>query len=196
MLLHILYDGFSIAFSVEKIYPEIVLTVVNIEQIAYNRDMCGENNIQIEKQDIEQLLRDGNTIRIKPRGYSMYPVFVPGRDEAIVEPVEERKLRRGDVVLYRRDPHVEFGGILVLHRIWKVSENGFFLVGDNQKEIEGPLRRDQIKGIMVAMVRNGKDISANNMGYRLLTGIWLWFRPLRPVISKMAANIKKVLKRK
>ena len=35
--------------------------------------------------DIEQLLAEGKTIRIKPQGYSMYPLFVPGRDEASIE---------------------------------------------------------------------------------------------------------------
>ena len=182
----------SIALYAEKIYPEIVLTVENAEQIAYNRDMCKNgDSMQNDKVDIEQLLKEGCTIQIKPQGYSMYPVFVPGRDEAIVEPVEDKKLKRGDVVLYRRDLDVEFGGILVLHRIWKVKEEGIFLVGDNQKEIEGPLRKDQIKGVMIALVRKGRTISVKNVLYRFFTGIWLWVRPFRPTISKMAAGIKK-----
>ena len=172
------------------------LTVVNIGQIAYNRNMCKDDKmIQNTKQDIEQLLHNGNTIRIKPQGYSMYPVFMPGRDEAIVEPVEGVTLKRGDVVLYRRDPQVECGGILVIHRIWKVTKEGIFLVGDNQKEIEGPLRRDQMKGVMIAMVRKGKMISVKNVLYRLITGIWLWLRPFRPVISKVAACLKRVVRR-
>ena len=73
------------------------------------------------RQDIEQLLQEGRNINIKPQGYSMYPVLVPDRDEAIIEPLEDRKLKRGDVVLYRRDKNVENGGILVLHRIWKIK---------------------------------------------------------------------------
>lgn len=191
------YIKISIAFYIEKIYPEIVLAVENTEQIAYNRDMCKEvENIQTPKQDIEQLLRDGNTIRLKPQGYSMYPVFVPGRDEAIIEPIADRKLKRGDVVLYRRDPDVEYGGILVLHRIYKSTNEGLFLVGDNQKDIEGPLRRDQMKGLVIAMVRNGKTVSVKNVCYRFLTGVWLWLRPFRPVISKVAASIKRVCKKK
>ena len=36
------------------------------------------------------------------RGYSMYPLIVPGRDEVFVERVSPESLRRGDVVLYRR----------------------------------------------------------------------------------------------
>lgn len=150
--------------------------------------------MQEERVDIEKLLREGKNISIRPQGYSMYPVFVPGRDEAIIEPVNAADLRRGDVVLYRRDKEAEHGGILVLHRIWKVKPEGFYLVGDNQKEIEGPLRADQMKGIMAGMNRKGKYVSVTNPVYRFLTGIWLWLRPVRPVISKTVAAVKRLLK--
>ena len=143
------------------------------------------------RQDIEKLLKEGNNLNIKPQGYSMYPVLIPGRDEAIIEPVKGKKLRRGDVVLYRRDKNVENGGILVLHRIWKVKTDGIYLVGDNQKEIEGPLRQDQMKGIMVGMNRKGKYIPVTNPVYRVATGGWLMLRPVRPYIAKVAAVIKK-----
>ena len=66
--------------------------------------------------DMEQLLQDGNILKLKPQGYSMYPLFIPKRDEAVIEPVDVNTLRRNDVVLYRRD-----SGILVLHRILKTN---------------------------------------------------------------------------
>lgn len=148
----------------------------------------------MERIEIEKLLQEGKTICIKPQGYSMYPIFVPGRDEAIIEPVQEKILRRGDVVLYRRDKNVEQGGILVLHRIWKVKKDGIYLVGDNQKKIEGPLRRDQMKGILVGLNRKGKYVSVTNPIYRSLTGVWLWMRPVRPLISGLVARVKRLWK--
>ena len=56
--------------------------------------------------DIEQLLKQGNVIRIKPQGTSMYPLFVPGRDEACIERTDFSSLKRGDVILYRRDKSI------------------------------------------------------------------------------------------
>lgn len=147
--------------------------------------------MQKYEQDIEKLLAEGNIIQIKPKGYSMYPLLVPGRDEVLVAPADHFKLKRTDVVLYRRDE-----SILVLHRIWKRQGDRFYLVGDNQKEIEGPLRPDQIKGIMVGLVRNGRKISVKNPLYRMYAGIWLVMRPLRPVVSKAVAKIKGLSKRK
>lgn len=142
-----------------------------------------------ERQDIEELLNQGNCIQIKPQGYSMYPVLVPGRDAVIVEPVGTTRPKRGDVVLYRRSPEEQ--GILVLHRIWKTGKGGYYMVGDNQQEIEGPLDASCIKGIMVAMIRKGKHISVKNPIYRLLTSGWLLLRPLRHRIAGIAARIKK-----
>lgn len=136
--------------------------------------------------DIEKLLTEGNTIQIKPQGFSMFPLFLPGRDEALIHGVTPDSLKRGDVALYRRD-----SGILVLHRIFKVNANGFYMVGDNQTEIEGPLRPDQIRGKLVGIIRNGHSISVEDRRYRLLTGIWLRLRPFRPIISKSASIVKK-----
>ena len=151
--------------------------------------------METQYQDIELLLQQGNSIQIKPRGYSMYPVLIPGRDEAVIEPIENKKPKRGDVVLYRRTAE-NSGHILVLHRIWKIKEAGFYLVGDNQKEIEGPLEECQIKGIMVGFYRKGKYISSSNIVYRLLTGGWLWLRPVRPYIAGVMARMKRLFIRK
>ena len=140
------------------------------------------------KIDIEKLLAQGSAIQFKPQGYSMYPLFVPGRDEAVVAPVSPKRLKRGDVVLYRRDRD-----ILVLHRIWKRKEEEFYRVGDNQKEIEGPLSPDQMKGILVQVIRNGRQFSTKNVFYRFFAALWLRLRPLRPLLSHAVARCKRLL---
>ena len=140
--------------------------------------------------DIEGLLEQGQSIQIQPQGYSMYPMFVPGRDAAVIEGVGGARLKRGDVVLYRRE-----GGILVLHRIYRVRKDGFYMVGDNQSEVEGPLRESQIKGILTGFVRKGKYRSVRNPVYRLASRLWLFLRPVRPVLSGMAAAVKGIFRR-
>ena len=127
--------------------------------------------------DILNLLEAGKTIQIKPQGYSMYPMFIPGRDSAIIKAVGETKLKRGDVVLYKRDY-----GILVLHRIWKIDSQGIYMNGDNQQEIEGPLRLDQVKGILVAFIRNNKTISTENLLYRMIAYMWINMLPIRGIV--------------
>lgn len=140
--------------------------------------------------NIEQLLRDGNTIKLKPQGYSMYPLFYPGRDEAIIEPVDPSDLRRGDVALYRRRQ-----SILVLHRIWKIREQKFYMVGDNQSEIEGPLDPDQFLGRLCGFVRNGHTISVKNPLYRILSSLWLRMLPVRPVVYRTTRRLRQIKKK-
>ncbi len=144
------------------------------------------------KADVEKLLSAGHTVQLHPQGYSMYPMFMPGRDEAIIAPVADAsRLKRGDVVLYRRD-----GGILVLHRICRVNQAGFYLVGDNQTELEGPLRAEQIRGVLVAFIRNGKEIPAENRLYRMVSRLWLFLRPVRRCIAVPAAWLKRAFIRR
>lgn len=142
----------------------------------------------VQRHDIEKLLEQGKTVQFGPIGYSMYPLFVPGRDEAVVAPADPEALKRGDVVLYRRDE-----SILVLHRIWKRKSDGFYMVGDNQRQVEGPLRPDQIKGVLVQIIRKGRRFSVKSIPYRVLAAVWLAMRPLRPAVSHAVAAGKRFL---
>ncbi len=142
----------------------------------------------VQRHDIEKLLEQGKTVQFGPIGYSMYPLFVPGRDEAVVAPADPAALKRGDVVLYRRDE-----SILVLHRIWKRKSDGFYMVGDNQRQVEGPLRPDQIKGVLVQIIRKGRRFSVKSIPYRVLAAVWLAMRPLRPAVSHAVAAGKRFL---
>ncbi len=141
-----------------------------------------------KKHDVEALLRQGQTIQIRPQGYSMYPLFLPGRDEAIIAPLEARPVRRGDVILYRRT-----GSILVLHRVWKREETAFYAVGDHQTKIEGPLELSCVRGILTGVIRNGRSFSTENLLYRLLSGLWLRLRPARPALFQVAAKLKAIV---
>ena len=142
-----------------------------------------------EFMDIETLIKSGQSVQLYPQGYSMYPLLVPGRDEVILSPLPARPLRRGDVALYRRDT-----GILVLHRICRCKKDGYYMVGDNQVQIEGPLRKEQLIGIMTGFVRKGKLFSVSSPCYRILAGIWLAMRPLRRCIMVPGAKLKKIVK--
>ncbi|MBR1771553.1 MAG: S24/S26 family peptidase [Lachnospiraceae bacterium] len=141
------------------------------------------------KLRVDELLAEGKSVQISPQGYSMYPLLVPGRDQVVIVPATKEQYKRGDVVLYRRD-----GGILVLHRIWKRKKDGYYMVGDNQKEIEGPLRRDQILGEMVCVIRRGRRVEVRHPLYRLASGVWLWLRPVRPFLSHLAAGAKRFVR--
>ena len=110
----------------------------------------------------------------------MYPLLLPGRDEVQIERTDITKAKRGDVLLYRRQE-----GILVLHRVYRRTKDGLYMVGDNQTEIEGPLALCQVRGKMIAVIRNGKSFSTGNPLYVIFSRIWLILRPFRPLISQI-----------
>lgn len=147
-----------------------------------------ENQTPTYQTDIEQLLQDGNILKINPHGYSMYPLFVPGRDQALIQQVPLHSLHKNDVVLYRRDH-----SILVLHRICRITTDGFYMVGDNQYEIEGPLRPDQIRGKLVGFIRKGKERSVRNPIYRFLSSLWLLMLPVRPLCFRLTAFLRRFI---
>lgn len=129
--------------------------------------------------DIEQLLEEGKILQIRPQGYSMYPLLVPGRDEVILEKTDPSRAKRGDVLLYRRAGQ----GILVLHRVYRHNKKGLYMVGDNQTVIEGPIALSQVKGRMTACIRNGKKLSVKHPCYVIGSRLWLALRVFRPVIG-------------
>lgn len=135
--------------------------------------------------NLEQLLQNGCILRLKPQGYSMYPLFIPNRDEALIEQVPISSFQKGDVALYRRTE-----GILVLHRIYRISPEGFYMVGDNQSHIEGPLAPEQLKGKLVGFIRNGHSFSVTHPCYRLLSGLWLRMLPIRPFCFHLTKCIR------
>ncbi len=142
------------------------------------------------KIDVVELLEAGKAVQIEPEGYSMYPMLVPNRDSVILEATKEQ-MKRGDVVLFRRED-----GTLVLHRVCKIKKDGYYMVGDNQIRVEGPLKSQQIKGKLIAFTRNKKEYEVKNPIYIFYAHLWLFLRPVRRPIQVSVAWIKRVFKKK
>ncbi len=83
-----------------------------------------------------------------------------------------------------------------MHRIWRARPDGYYMVGDNQTEIEGPLQREQIRGILIGVEHKGKYFSVRNPLYRCLAWLWLVLRPVRTPISRAAYVVKHIFHRK
>lgn len=134
---------------------------------------------------LRELIDQGKEVSITITGNSMSPFLAHGRDQVLLKKPSET-LKKGDMVFYQRD----YGGY-VLHRICKVkNEKEYFLVGDGQTFIEGPLRRDQIFGIVTSVRRKGKWLSAGSFWWDFYRYIWLNIIPLRPIIRKAYGMLK------
>ena len=125
-------------------------------------------------------------------GVSMLPLLRQGRDLFVVEKRGPGRLKAGDVVLYRRPPDK-----YVLHRIVQVREKDYVILGDNCVNREYGITDDDILGIMTGFVRDGKQHTVTERGYRLYRFLWLHGAPVRVFLKKavwrVKAGIKKVL---
>lgn len=138
---------------------------------------------------IQEYLKERKQYKISPSGSSMCPFIVGGRDEVVLSSLPTR-LKKGDVVWYRRE-----NGIHVLHRIYRIQNQEYYMVGDNQTEVEGPLCQNQILGFVTQIYRKNKVINCDSYWYRLVTLLWLWLRPFRPIVLYVIQRIIKVKKK-
>ena len=83
----------------------------------------------------------GETFSFPINGISMRPLLKKG-DVVMIEKFNEAHV--GDIVLYRRD-----NGQFILHRIRKIHQNYFDIVGDHQKVVEKNVSKEKMIGKVI-----------------------------------------------
>lgn len=112
---------------------------------------------------LRELAEEGRVVSMQIAGSSMSPFLCHRRDYIYFTRPEE-ELKRGDMVFYQRD-----SGQYVMHRIWKVRPEGYYMVGDAQIQIEGPLRREQIFARIVRVKRKGRILEPGDFWWEFLS---------------------------
>lgn len=84
-------------------------------------------------------------------GNSMLPLFRSDKDIAFIRK-SDGNFKVNDVLLYRKKATDEF----ILHRLIKITKNGFVIRGDNRYSVETDITNDDIIGVMKGFERNGK----------------------------------------
>lgn len=121
------------------------------------------NKVEFSLEKLEPLIVEvvsgGGEFELYPRGTSMLPLIVEGRDS--VRLVKPENLAVDDIALYKRN-----GGQFVLHRIVAAEGDLFDMCGDNQLTVEKGIRREQIIAKVGSMTIKGKLISVDDKKYR------------------------------
>ena len=139
-----------------------------------------------DKQDssriysFEDLLETKGYIVYRNTGYSMIPLLRPKRDVIEIRPLTGRP-KKYDVVLYKRDNKY------ILHRILRVLPDGYIIAGDHNTFIETDVTDDMILGVMTKVQRNGKNITPDNIWYKIYVHLWCDLHPLRVFLLKAKA---------
>ena len=127
------------------------------------------------------LAQEGRTVSTVVSGGSMLPFLSGNRDYVYLE-APKRKLRKGDIVLFRRA-----NGDFVLHRIKKIKNNDFYLLGDRQYGVEGPVKREQISALAVGARRKGKEITEKSPVWIFYSKVWINLVFLRPFAFRVVS---------
>ena len=133
---------------------------------------------------LREIAEEGKVVSMLIAGSSMAPFLCHNRDY-IYFTKPERELRRGDMVFYQRD-----SGQYVMHRIYRVKHEGYYMVGDAQTQIEGPLRRDQIFAVITQGKRDGKMIRPGDFWWEFFEHIWIWIVPARRIVTALYGMLR------
>lgn len=137
---------------------------------------------------IRALLEDGQEVSMIVTGNSMRPFLKHGRDKICMKKTD-RKLRKGDIVFYRRE-----NGQYVMHRILKCGDQSYTLLGDGQIVPESGIRQEQIFARITKVQVRGKWIEPENFRWRFFEHIWIRFCGIRKLgfsFSSKVQNLKK-----
>ena len=135
---------------------------------------------------LRELVEDGNSVNLIVSGMSMFPFLEHERDTVYFE-APQRKLRKGDIVFYQRR-----NGQYVMHRIYKVKGDEYFIVGDAQRVVEGPVLRDQIFAIVTQVKRNGRMLTSSDLTWKFYERVWINLLPYRGVLMLPYRAVRKV----
>ena len=128
---------------------------------------------------LREIVEQGGEAGMTIWGSSMAPFLIHGRDRIFFS-APDRSLRRGDMVFYCRD-----SGQFVMHRIYRVTKDGYDMVGDGQTDIERGIRREQIFARVTRVKRKGKEMTERDFWWRFFASAWLILLPLRPLLVRL-----------
>ncbi len=100
-------------------------------------------------------------LRLKVTSDSMRPLLRAG-DEVVVQPIDPRTLRPGDVLVVRH------GGEWITHRLVAVDERGWHTRGDNTRYADEPASAAGIVGRVIAIERGAQTIDLQQPRWRTI----------------------------
>lgn len=128
--------------------------------------------------NIERCIKELGYAVVPITGTSMLPLLKEGRDRAELETGNLKQLKKGDIVLYKKND-----GTLVLHRIIKTDgEEAFTLLGDHQFKNAEQVKKGQIIAVAKGFFINGRYVDEKTRWYRIYKRIWIGSLTIRRIL--------------
>ena len=130
--------------------------------------------------DVLRMLGQGKQVTIPVKGFSMLP-FIRGSKDLVVLEKAGTDIRADDIVLFHVGPRD--GGRYVMHRILSIDGDAVDIMGDGVPKNHEHVRRSQILGKAVRILRGGtRPVDPYSPGQLRLVHFWQRLLPIRRYI--------------
>lgn len=137
-----------------------------------------------------EILAQGGHAWITVTGMSMYPFLREAIDSVELSKACFVNIKKGDIVLIKRT-----NGAFVLHRVCKKEKDCFYMVGDAQQCVEGPLFPKQLQAVVTKIKRKERIINCDNLLLRACISLWMLVVPIRYKIFKVFRISKRLIRK-
>lgn len=154
--------------------------------------------------EVEDRVRSGQDVKIMVKGVSMSPTFLDGRDFVVVSPIE-KKLRRGDIVLFHIGDSVHLHRIIHIYKGTRVENAGIESRDSRVLKIRGDGCYSPFEVVSVenpfAVVTSGSMFGGlitwhkDSVWWKSYTTIYIVCYPLRWFLIKAYHFLKKCIRR-
>lgn len=116
---------------------------------------------------VEAEIAEGNPVRFRLKGESMFPLLRNGRDIVVLHPCRIEELQPMDVVLFR------YRSTYVLHRILRREGEKLLIQGDGSYVTCEECTIADVVGIVRTIIRSsGKQVSVDSWQWLLPSFLW------------------------
>lgn len=129
-------------------------------------------------EEVIKHLNLGKSVVFHVSGNSMLP-FLKHGEKILLCPLKSDSPTVGEIILSRSS----YG--IVLHRVVRIKNGKIWLAGDGNLAQHEIVEKDQLLGVMTAVIRNGKNVYLDTKSKKILGLFWYYLRPFRIVFSKL-----------
>ena len=146
-------------------------------------------NVAVDTREYVSVLKEmteqGLEVAMTVSGTSMEPFLIHERDKIYFRKTED-PIKKGDMVFYQRKT-----GEYVMHRVLKVRKHQYYLAGDHQTFLEGPIEAKQIFAKVISVERAGVWLTEKDRLWKFYAGWWRRLFWIRKGINKLKWVIEK-----
>ena len=139
---------------------------------------------------LEEILKQNGIYITLTKGDSMNPMLVEGRDKVVIVP-PEFPLKKYDVPVYRKMGHY------TMHRIVRLTKNGYIICGDNRAVLEKNVREEDIVGMLDGFYQGDKYIDRHDkefLQYGIDAVMTLPKRRIKYFFKRVVRKIKRIIR--